>query len=153
MAAARPLKAFPQPQGAPLRVASRPGHTRHPSPAVIRRRRAVALTGLAGLVALVLVAVVALAGGGDARAQVTSLLERGAASPATICDHLSSRMLAAAGGHEACLRASPARGPASKVLDVRVHGDRATALVRSSAGDERVSLVRQDGDWKVDDVR
>ncbi|MCW2968610.1 MAG: hypothetical protein JWM71_2382, partial [Solirubrobacteraceae bacterium] len=29
----------------------------------------------------------------------------------------------------------------------------ATAIVSTNEGDENVRLVRQDGDWKIDDVR
>jgi len=110
---------------------------------------------LAGLVALVLLPLAALSigGGAGASAQIRSLLERGAADPASLCDHLSGAMLAAAGGHAGCLRSSPSRGPAATVGGIRVDGARATAVVHHPEADEIVSLVRQDGDWKVADVR
>lgn len=151
--AARPLPAGPSPQRPPLRVVPPPRGPQRPPAAVIRRRRLSALLGLALLVALPVVTIRALGGPGDARGEITRLLERGSARPDSLCDHLSTNLLAAAGGRAACLRASPPRGPSAEVRQVRVEGGRATAVLRSSDGDERISLVRQDGDWKVDDVR
>lgn len=125
---------------------------RRPSPAAVRRRRAVALAGLAALLALPVALLAGRPGAPDTR-EITSLLTRGSAAPATLCDDLSAGMLRAIGGHEACLRTSPARGPAGRVHDVRVSGATARAVVTSSAGDEVVRLVREGGAWKVDDVR
>ena len=126
---------------------------RSPSPAVIRRRRAVALGGLTGMVALPL-ALVALGGGaaGSDAEQIESLLARGAAEPKTLCDHLSAGMLQAIGGHGACVAASPSRGPGGTVTDVRIDGAAATAVVVRGSEEEVVTLVLQDGAWKVDEV-
>jgi hypothetical protein len=151
--AARSLPSAPYAEDVPrLRVVPPPARPRRPSAAVIRRRRAVAL---GGLVALVLLAVAALsidAGPSDA-ARIGALLSRGAADPASLCDHLSGAMLAAAGGHTGCVRSSPSRGPSATVDGIRISGDRATAVVHHPEADETVSLVREDGDWKVADVR
>jgi hypothetical protein len=150
-ASPRPLTEVP-----PVRRAAAPvvplRPARRPSPAVIRRRRAVALGGLVAFVAVVAALVAGRGGPSDAE-RIGALLTRGSVSPATLCDHLSAGMLQAIGGRDGCLRASPARGPAGRVQDVRVAGDRATAIVASSAGDETVRLVRVGGRWKVDDVR
>jgi hypothetical protein len=155
--AARPLP--PTPGEAPppqrLRAVPPPPRTRRraPSPEVIRRRRAVALGGLAGLIGLPL-AIVALGGSPpSATGQISSLLTRGASEPATLCDHLSSGLLRAVGGHAACVAASPARAPGGEVRNVRIKGLTASAIVSSNDGDELVRLVWQQGDWKVDDVR
>jgi hypothetical protein len=51
------------------------------------------------------------------------------------------------------VKSSPKKGPNGTVHSVHVSGARATALVTSATGDERVRLVRQGGDWKIDDVR
>lgn len=127
--------------------------SRRPLPEVIRRRRAVALGGLTGLIGLPL-ALAAMGGSApSATGQISALLGRGANEPATLCDHLSTGMLRAIGGHDACVAASPARGPGGEVHSVKVSGDTATAVVSRNDGDEIVRLVRQDGDWKVDDVR
>jgi hypothetical protein len=144
---ARPLEQAP-PRRPPLRAVPPP---RGPSAHVIRRRRAVALSALALLVALPLVAL--NLGGGSESGRISALLTRGASDPATLCDHLSSGMLAAIGGHDACVAASPERAPAATVENVRVDGDAATAVVVRDTGEERVRLLRQNGDWKVDDVR
>jgi hypothetical protein len=124
-----------------------------PSPAVIRRRRAVALGGLTGMIALPL-ALVALGGGsaGTDSEQITELLGRGATAPPTLCDHLSGGMLQAIGGHDACVAASPERGPGGEVTSVRVHGSTATAVVTKPTGQETITLVRENGAWKLDSV-
>lgn len=149
-AARRPVS--PAATGAPrprLRAVPPP---RGPSPQVVRRRRAVALAGLLVLAGLPLGAL--LSGGGGSEAdRVAALLSRGAASPQTLCDHLSSGMLRAAGGRDACRTASPERGRGGEVGAVRVEGDRATAVVYGPDGEDAYALVRQDGEWKVDDVR
>jgi len=148
--AARPLRAAPTPAPRPRLRAVPPA--RGPSPAVIRRRRLVALAGLGGLIALPL-AFLALAGGSSDAARIEALLSAGAQRPAGLCDHLSGAMLRAVGGHDACVAASPTRGPAGEVSAIRVSGARASAVVTRADGDERIRLVREDGDWKVDDVR
>ena len=127
-------------------------HRRRPSPAVIRRRRAVAVGGLCGMVALPL-ALLALGGGPDSDSRrIESLLATGAAEPKTLCDHLSTGMLQAIGGHGACVAASPTRGPGGDVTSVRIDGATATAVVVRGSEEEVVTLVRQDGAWKVDEV-
>jgi hypothetical protein len=110
------------------------------------------LSGLGALVALPL-AFLALSGGSSDTQRISALLATGSEQPATLCDHLSGGMLRAIGGHDACLAASPTRGPRGEVRDVRIDGDRATAVVSREDGDERIRLLREDGDWKVDDVR
>lgn len=139
----------PAPQRPRLRAVPPP---RRPPPEVIRRRRAVALGGLAGMIGLPL-ALVALGSGPSDAGRIAALLTQGASEPATLCDHLSSGMVRAVGGHDACVAASPTRGPEGTVSDVRVDGAAATAVVSSENGEERVRLVREDGDWKIDDVR
>ena len=136
-----------------MALAAQPvAHRRRPSPAVVRRRRAVALGGLTGMVALPL-AIVALGGGAGSEAQrIEAMLARGAAEPATLCDHLSAGMLQAIGGHGACVAASPTRGPGGDVRDVRIDGASATAVVVRGTEEEVVVLVREDGAWKVDEV-
>lgn len=149
--AARPLPSEPPPPRPQLRAVPPP--RRRPSRAVIRRRRLVALGGLAGMIGLPL-AIVALGGGPATEAdRIEALLAAGATEPKTLCDHLSTGMLDAIGGRDACLAASPDRGPAATVSDVRVDGAAATAVVSGDNGTERVRLVLEDGDWKVDDVR
>jgi hypothetical protein len=119
---------------------------------VIRRRRAVAVGGLAGLIGLPQ-ANVAIGGSAPSESgRISALLTRGASEPQTLCDHLSTTMLRAVGGHGVCLAASPQRGPAGEIHDVRITGTTATAIVSRADGDERYSLVKQNGDWKVDDV-
>lgn len=119
---------------------------------MVRRRRVVALVALALLVA-VPAFVLSVTGGStpDGR-QITELLTTGASEPATLCDHLSAPMLEAVGGHDACVANSPERGPAGSVGQVSVNGDTASAVVIRDTGSERYRLVREDGDWKVDDV-
>lgn len=130
------LRAVPPPRG--------------PSPAVIRRRRAVALAALAAFVTLP-VALLTTGAGSDSE-RIAALLTAGASRPATLCDHLSTGMSRAIGGPDACVAASPERAPAGTVQEVRIAGDSASALVVRDTGSERVRLVRENGDWKVDDV-
>lgn len=136
---ARPsLRAVPPPRG--------------PSPAVIRRRRLVALAGLAGLIGLPLALVAIGTGPGTDREQIAALLSAGAERPATLCDHLSGAMLQATGGRDACVAASPDRGPGGAVESIRIDGAAATAVVVRDDGDDVFHLVREDGAWKIDDV-
>lgn len=124
-----------------------------PSPQVIRRRR---LTALAGLLALVVLSIAWLAltrPGETDRGRIAALLAAGARDPVALCDHLSAGMLRAVGGHAACVAASPTRAPGGRVGAIRVHGAKATAVVRGDDGTELVRLVRRNGEWKVDDVR
>ena len=109
---------------------------------------------MAGLVAVAVVFALAVVPGGESQAsKIATLLQSGTARPAVFCDHLSAGMSAAAGGRAGCLAASPRQGPRGTVGDVRVHGATATAVITSkAAGVEHYRLVRQDGDWKVDDV-
>jgi hypothetical protein len=152
--AAHPLPSVPpSPAASRLRAAPAPRPARRPSPAVIRRRRALALGGLLALVALPFAWLSISGPSPSAAGQIAALLERGASDPATLCDHLSGAMLAAAGGHAGCVRSSPARGPNASVDSIRVNGDHATAIVRRPDADELVTLVRSGGDWKIDDVR
>jgi len=132
-----PLRAVPPPRG--------------PSPAVIRRRRAVALGALLGMAGLPLALLLGTGGGSD-RERITALLTAGASRPATLCDQLSEGLLQAAGGREACVAASPQRAPAGTVQDVRITGDTATAVVVRGDREEVFRLVREGGGWKVDDV-
>jgi hypothetical protein len=153
---ARPLSQVPAPARARdrLRVVDEPRVVLRPRPsaAVIRRRRAVALGGLAGLIGLPL-AILAIGGSPPSEAgRISALLSAGATSPRTLCDHLSPAMLGVVGGHDACVAASPERGPAARVRDIHIHGSTATAVVTSSDGNERFHLVHRDGEWKVDDV-
>lgn len=148
--AARSLRRSPH-REPPARLRAVPP-PRGPSRAVIRRRRAVALAALAFLVAFP-IGLLTTGGAGSDSERITELLAAGASQPATLCDHLSSGMLQAIGGHDACVAASPERAPAGDVQDVRISGDSASAIVVRDTGEERVELVRQDGDWKIDDVR
>lgn len=151
--AARPL---PSPRDQPaqrprLRAVPPP---RRPPPEVIRRRRALALGGLLGLIGVPLAVLALTAGGGGSDAQqIRSLLARGAAEPATLCDHLSTGMLRAVGGRDACVAASPTRAPSGEIDSISIDGATAHAVVVQDTGTEMVRLVRQDGEWKVDDVR
>ena len=139
----------PVPARARLREVPPP---RGPSRAVIRRRRLAALGGLAALIGLPLALVAIGTGPGTDREQIAALLTAGAAEPVTLCDHLSGPMLRATGGRDACVAASPERGPGGTVESVRVDGAAATAVVVREDGDELFHLVREDDGWKVDDV-
>jgi hypothetical protein len=145
--AARSLQ--PAPTRPPLRAVPPP---RGPSRAVIRRRRLVAMGGLAGLIGLPLAVLALGTGPGSDREQIGALLTAGAAKPATLCDHLSGAMLRATGGHDACVAASPERGPGGTVESVRIRGEAATAVVVREDGDDLFHLVRENGAWKIDDV-
>lgn len=116
---------------------------------VVRRRRAVALAGLAGLVVLPVAFLVP--GGGPAdTGRIAALLSRGASEPRWLCDHLSAAALRVAGGPAACRAASPSRGPGGRVGGIRVEGGRARALVTGPGGTDVVRLVRERGEWKVE---
>src|SRR4051794_5366323 len=133
---ARPLTPAPQSARARdrLRVVDEPRVVLRPrpSPAVIRRRRAVALGGLTGLIALPL-AILAIGGSPSSQAgRISALLSAGATAPRPLFDPLSPALLAVVAGHDACVAASPKPAPAPRAHDVQVHGSSATAVVTSS---------------------
>jgi hypothetical protein len=112
-----------------------------------------ALAGVLVLIGLPVAMIVTGAATSSAVGRISALLQRGAAAPATLCDHLSAGLLRSAGGHAACVSASPRRGPGGRVHDVRVRGATATAVVSGSDGAEHVRLVREAGDWRVVEIR
>jgi hypothetical protein len=150
-ASARPLRDAPPSKRTPAHaVRRRASHP--PPPAVVRRRRALAVTAVVVLLALPFLLL--LGGGGSTDAgRVAALLRQGTADPAALCEHLSAGMSRAVGGRGACVRSSPKKGPNGTVHAVHVSGATATATVTSAGGDEHVRLVRQGGDWKIDDIR
>ena len=153
--AARPLPPVPvAPRRPPLRlVAHTPAARGAAAAGAVRRRRAVAVAGLLVLAALPFAWLSATRAPAGDRTAITALLRAGERDPASLCGHLSAAMLSAAGGRAACVRASPERAPAGSIGAVRVSGATATAVVRRAGGAERVRLVRQDGAWRIDDIR
>lgn len=115
-------------------------------------RRALALALLAPAFAL------GACGGNSDSDDIKDIISQVDKDSAAICDHATDKLLAQVGGTaEQCKEA--ARGYAdqaddSKIegdVDVKVDGDKATAEFDTSDGNHHtVTLVKQDGDWKVD---
>ena len=85
------------------------------------------------------------------KAQIAAIVKREGTRPATICDHLTNQLLAGLGGRNGCSRqaATAAMDPTTHATAVKVHGRTATAVVVDRAGTRAISLVKENGVWKV----
>jgi len=105
--------------------------------------------------------------GGDPSADITTALQAALTSndPAVLCERALSPALVTRvyGGNARCLQveraAAASRGApgSAQVTQIKVDGDRATADVVLRGGDQdgargALSVVRQDGDWRLDDL-
>ena len=106
-------------------------------------------------------------GGGDPSADITKALQASLTSTdaVVLCERALSTGLVARvyGGKERCLQvervagASRTAAGSAQVSRIRVDGDHATAYVALRGGDEdgargALSVVRQDGAWRLDDI-
>ncbi len=120
--------------------------------------RAIARTLVLGLAALALL--VGACGGSpedDVREVVTAADENIADGEKFCSDYLTEEFVTRSFGDiEACERAAKEEEPARgfEVGEVKVDGDRATAMTKDEVtGDSVVELVKDDGEWRINNIR
>jgi hypothetical protein len=83
--------------------------------------------------------------------QVKDVVKKVDDNPAALCDNATKDLLAQLGGKSACVQLAQANKDSSKskVSDVKVSGDTATATVTDDSGPSQVTFQKVDGDWKI----
>jgi hypothetical protein len=94
-------------------------------------------------------------GGQSDNDQIAAIVKQEGTNPASVCDHLAGPLLSRMGGKAGCLReaGSSVRDPTTRATAIRVQGRTATAVVLDSAGSQTITLLKQNGSWKVAAVR
>lgn len=89
------------------------------------------------------------------RDQIAAIVKQEGVDPGTLCNHLTDSVLTSLGGRAGCMRqaASAPADPTTRATSVRVHGKAATAVVVNRSGSRTITLVKQNGTWKVAGVR
>jgi hypothetical protein len=87
--------------------------------------------------------------------QIAAIIKNEGTNPASLCAHLVDALLVRFGGISACQRqaASAAKDSTTRATSVIVHDKGATALVTDRAGTRTLSLVKQNGVWKISAVK
>lgn len=72
-------------------------------------------------------------------------------NPVALCDNATKELLAQLGGKAGCEQLAKTNKDTSKskVSNVKVNGDTATATVTDKSGPSTVTFQKVDGDWKV----
>jgi hypothetical protein len=104
--------------------------------------------------ALLTVPVLALTacGGSSDKDKISDFIKDVGKNPTVLCDHLAKDALAQIGGVDKCKQAAKApdaADPNVKVDSVDVSGDKATAKITGNQGAQTLTLVKEDGDWKL----
>jgi hypothetical protein len=92
-------------------------------------------------------------GGSDSdEDKIKDLVKEVDENPTALCDNATKELLAQLGGKAGCeqlAKTDKSNGGDSKVTNVKVNGDNATATVTDKTGPSNVTFVKEDGDWKV----
>jgi hypothetical protein len=101
--------------------------------------------------ALTLAACGGSGGGGGDKDKLTTIINEGGTSPASICGHLDAALLKQIGGVGGCKKAAAAqpKDRSTKIDSLKVDGDKATAKVTDKNGSTTITFVKQGGNWKV----
>jgi hypothetical protein len=88
------------------------------------------------------------------RARIGALVRDEGISPASLCHHLTTGLLARFGGMSNCLShaATAARDPSTHATAVVVRGSTATATVIDHNGSRSVTLIKRNGNWLISGV-
>jgi hypothetical protein len=83
--------------------------------------------------------------------QIKDVVKKVDDNPAALCDNATKELLAQLGGKAGCeaLAKTNKDTSKSKVTNVKVNGDTATATVTDKSGPSQVTFQKVDGDWKV----
>ena len=83
--------------------------------------------------------------------KIKDLVKKVDDDPTTLCENATKELLAQLGGAEGCKQLAKTNKDTSKskVTNVKVNGDTATATVTDKSGPSTVTFQKVDGDWKV----
>lgn len=116
-------------------------------------------TRIALLLAIPTLALAACGGDSD-EDKIESIINDGSKNAETICENATDQLIKdqLGGTLEECKKAAAQSEESDsdeevKDLKVEVDGDKATATFKDSDGDNTVSFVKQDGDWKVEGLQ
>ena len=95
-------------------------------------------------------------GGGSDMDQIRAIIDLGNSKNPALCDRLTDRwMQDVVGGSKTACEQQVQRSPlnAIQVQGISVNGDSATVTAQIEGRAAQLSLVKQDGEWKLDGIR
>jgi hypothetical protein len=86
--------------------------------------------------------------------QIAAIVTHEGKDPSTLCSHLTSNLPARPGGRSGCLRqaSSASPDPTTHATSIKVSEHSATAVVIDRTGRRTISLIKDNGAWKVASV-
>lgn len=92
--------------------------------------------------------------GGSEEDDVRSIARQVATNDEKVCDKVTNKFLAAAGSKENCRKSAKQADNSNppKVGDVKVDGEKATAVLSGGGTEATLQLVKDGGDWKLNGV-
>lgn len=90
--------------------------------------------------------------GSSAKDQINSIVSAEGQDPGSLCDHMTSALLAKLGGStSACKKqaASSTKDSSVHTSKVTVNGNKATAVVVDKSGTRTVTFANEGGSWKL----
>lgn len=96
-------------------------------------------------------ALAACGGSSSDEDKIKNLVKQVDDDPTALCENATKELLAQLGGEAGCKQLAKTNNGASKskVSNVKVDGDTATATVTDNSGPSTVTFQKVDGDWKV----
>jgi hypothetical protein len=97
-------------------------------------------------------ALAACGGSSSDEDKIKDLVKKVDDNPTALCENATKDLLAQLGGKAGCeqlAKTDKSNGGDSKVTNVKVNGDTATATVTDKTGPSTVTFAKEDGDWKV----
>lgn len=98
----------------------------------------------------------AACGGDSDKDVITKIIKDGGKDPTTICTHLGPTMLSAFGSVEKCKEQAKGADDGKddvEINDLTVKDGAATAKITGAQGNQTITFAKQDGEWKVTQVR
>lgn len=103
------------------------------------------------LLACLTIAALSGCGGTSDKDQINSIVTGAGSSPASLCDHMATGLLARFGGLSACRATAGRQQPDSTThaKAITITGSSARVVVVDRNGSHDVSFVKQNGAWKL----
>jgi hypothetical protein len=92
-------------------------------------------------------------GGNSDKDDITQIIKDGGKTPASLCEHMTDRLLKQIGGADACTAASKSDGTPDaniKVDSLKIDGDKATATITDKTGKNTAKFVKTGDEWQLD---